>query len=449
MASNIVIQAVNDTLLTLNINGELRPIQNEFDEIKALIQNLKIQSIQRADKIYNIEHINEANFGFLTGKIACYNQKLTKLLTEAAAPYSPAIKSLLVSAQNENPNWEQDLSYADKAREYLILNFVGVIGVQFRKLVAIGKEDDAPNKSKKYLNATVLLAQYGLDLLNFTLLASWWNAPNAQNRAFSPAHQKMLQLFLTKVVGLSIEQRLNLLETLLQMFEAQQINLPLPELTGFLENQLTPNTPFRQAVGALHQLKKRLDNMQFSPLDCADAEAQLATMYSGLAFLVRYKMASIKSVEYQQNKKMQPAYWHRYTALRDDDGKAFVDAEKIMPASEAVETNSIWIYNGKDYRNGINLMPFALDFNALGFEKGARIAFFLARDGHQIKYIFLHDQSSITIARSRILGDSTSSAWLMNNENRKLLNFNGVLDLLEQFQQMVGIENPFEQEFLE
>ena len=36
----------------------------------ALLEQQQLQTIQHADKIYNIQHIDEANFGFLTGKRA-------------------------------------------------------------------------------------------------------------------------------------------------------------------------------------------------------------------------------------------------------------------------------------------------------------------------------------------------------------------------------------------
>ena len=66
----ITIQNVGEETITLSVNGEIQNIQNQLTELKSLLQSLEVQNVQYADKIYNIEHINEANFGFVTGKRA-------------------------------------------------------------------------------------------------------------------------------------------------------------------------------------------------------------------------------------------------------------------------------------------------------------------------------------------------------------------------------------------
>lgn len=433
---NIVIQSVSDSTLTVNVNGELRQIQNEFDDIKKLIQNLKIQHIQYADKIYNIEHINEANFGFITGKKVVYNQLLTQQLIEAAAQYSPLVNKFLHQAQARTTNWAIQTAISDKAKEIIAYSFVGVIGVQFSKLMAIGKENMSETQPQKYLHKCMHLVKYGLDLLNFTLIAHFWDSQTAQTPPLSMAQQNTLNNFLTSGFELSIAQRLTLFETLLRIFEDSKITLPLPELTDFLQKYLGENSNFRKAVNAMQALQERIENAQDTPLDCAAAEAQLAAMYVPLAFLVRYKMASIKFINYQQSKQSEPRYLHRYTAL-GIDSKANIDAEKIYFTSETAETDSVWIYRGNDYKSGVNLMPFALDFNALTFEHGARICFFVAQNinGKTFEYVFLDDQSCKNVERQKVSAeDAQRSEWLLENKNRIVLNFNTAVDLLERVQ---------------
>ena len=60
---NIVIQNVNDSTITLEIDGEIREIRNDIAELRELLQSFGDKQFQVADKIYNIETINEANFG--------------------------------------------------------------------------------------------------------------------------------------------------------------------------------------------------------------------------------------------------------------------------------------------------------------------------------------------------------------------------------------------------
>ncbi len=443
---NVVIQSVSDHLLTLNVNGELRQIQNEFDAIKQLIQNLKIQNIQYADKIYNIEHINEANFGFLTGKKVVYNQLLTKKLIEAAAECDLPIQNWLAKAQKQSFHWEQENRISDKAKEIIAFSFVGVIGVQLSKLMAIGKEDETRAKPRNYLDKTIQIVKYGLDLMNFTLLAGWWEAQVAQKVSLRPEHQKEIQFFFTSGFELSIGQRLTLFETLLQVFEAHRIPFPMPEWDGFWEKHLGKDKNFHKAVVALQAIDDRMQQATDSPLDCAEAEAQLATMYATWGFLVRYKMASIRHIAYHQVKQQSPHYLHRYTAL-GMDSKANIDAEKIYFTARTAETDSVWIYSGKDYHNGINLIPFVLDFNALTFEQGARICFFTARNSNIFEYVFLDDQSCKKLEPQNIKEDETSSEWLMVPKNRITSNFNRALALLEQLQKLIGVEDEWDVAF--
>lgn len=434
---NVVIQSVNDSTLTINVNGEARQIQNEFDEIKKLIQNLKIQNIQYADKIYNIEHINEANFGFITGKKVVYNQLLTKQLIEAAADYSQPISNWLALASKQAVNWETQARISDKAKEIIAFSFAGLIGVQFSKLMAIGKENNSEIKPQKYLGKCMDLVKYGLDLLNFALVSQLWEIQSSQKHPLNIEQQNVLEHFFTCGFELSIAQRLNLFHTFLQIFETQEITLPLAELEGFLQKHLNAKSPFRNAILAMQKLHERIENGEDTPLDCAEAETHLAVMYAPLAFLVRYKMASIKFIHYQQTKQSEPRYLHRYTAL-GIDSKANIDAEKIYFTSETAETDSVWLYKGNSYKNGINLMPFALDFNAMTFEHGARICFFTAQNttDKSFEYVFLDDQSSKTIELQAVSEDmKQSSEWLMENKNRILLNFNTVIELLKKVQE--------------
>ncbi len=433
---NIVIQSVSDSTLTVNVNGDLHQIQNEFEDIKKLIQSLKVQHFQYADKIYNIEQINEANFGFITGKKVVYNQILTQKLIEAAATYSEPIRNWLQKAQAQTPNWAAQTRISDKAKEIIAFSFVGVIGVQFSKLMAIGKENTSEAQPQKYLRQCMHLVKYGLDLLNFALIARLWEGRNPETHPLSIEQQNILKNFLTGGFELSIAQRLVLFETLLQIFDDHKMDAPLPELTDFLPKHLGENSDFRKAIGAMHILQERLENAQDTPLDCAEAETQLAAMYQPLAFLVCYKMASIKFINYQQTKQSTPRYLHRYTAL-GIDSRANIDAEKIYFTTETAETDSVWIYGGHDYKNGINLMPFVLDFNALTFEHGARVGFFTAQnaDDNLFEYVFLDDQSYKKVEKQKINADDVAkSEWLLDNKNRILLNLNTVVDLLAQAQ---------------
>jgi hypothetical protein len=65
IGDKIVIQNVTDSTITVTVNGETLEILRKLDALQALLEKQQTQSIQTADKIYNIGAITNANFEFI------------------------------------------------------------------------------------------------------------------------------------------------------------------------------------------------------------------------------------------------------------------------------------------------------------------------------------------------------------------------------------------------
>ncbi|MBK7408118.1 MAG: hypothetical protein IPJ40_08675 [Saprospirales bacterium] len=187
-SQHIVIQNVTDSTLTLQVNGEVREIQNQLAELKALLECQNAQKVQYAEKIYNIEHIDEANFGFLTGKKA-FNELLTRELIRAIQPNCTSAQRFLEKVAHI-PDWESQTRISDKAKEIIAYSFVGVIGKQLSKLMAIGKEDFSEAKQRKYLEKCIDIVKRSLDLVCFALLSRLWDAQKTRFASFLMQRKK-------------------------------------------------------------------------------------------------------------------------------------------------------------------------------------------------------------------------------------------------------------------
>jgi tetratricopeptide (TPR) repeat protein/type II secretory pathway predicted ATPase ExeA len=75
--NNIVIQGATDSTITINVNGELHEIRNDIAELRHLLNKLQSPNFQIADKIYNINSINEANFYILLNNFKPIPHQLT------------------------------------------------------------------------------------------------------------------------------------------------------------------------------------------------------------------------------------------------------------------------------------------------------------------------------------------------------------------------------------
>jgi hypothetical protein len=66
--NNIIIQGATDSTITVNVNGETQEIHRRLDDLQALLEKLQVNTIQTADKIYNIGSITNANFEYIVGQ---------------------------------------------------------------------------------------------------------------------------------------------------------------------------------------------------------------------------------------------------------------------------------------------------------------------------------------------------------------------------------------------
>ena len=67
-SNNIIIQGVNDSTITVNVNGQSQQIEKKLDALQTLMEQMAVKSLQSANNVYPISSITNANFGFLMGQ---------------------------------------------------------------------------------------------------------------------------------------------------------------------------------------------------------------------------------------------------------------------------------------------------------------------------------------------------------------------------------------------
>jgi hypothetical protein len=429
----IIIQSATEGKLVMDINGEAQEIRNELAALRQLLESRQAQTVQYADKIYNIEHIDEASFGFLTGKRA-FNEQLTRELIAAAQPYSWAAGRFLEKVAGI-PDWAHQARISDKAKEILAYSFVGVLGIQLSKLMAIGKEDFSEAKPRKYIAKGIEIAKYSSSLLIAALVSKLWDEQRQRARVFNEAERQALEGFFHSSFELSLPDRLQLLQALDGIFAQPGHGLPPPlaEWPSFAP-ALAEGSPFVAACHGLAALQERLDRAQYDLLDCERTEQHLSAFLSHLAFLTQYRMVSIQHIGYWQPRNADPRYLHRYTALGIDN-KANKDAEKVNCTPETVQTDAVLLYRDDSYSRHICLSPFLIDYNALTFEHGAKICFYRSQaiDGDVLEYVFHEDGSTVRLEMQGILRPDTDlNALMLEQQKQKILNLDNMVSLFHE-----------------
>ncbi|MEO6330099.1 MAG: hypothetical protein ABIO55_14280, partial [Ginsengibacter sp.] len=331
-----------------------------------------------------------------------FNEILTRRLMEAIQVFSPRAKKFLENATRMSPDWETQTRFSDPAKEIIAFSFVGILGIQLRKLVAIGKENMSENKLRKYLENCQLTAKRALQLLCFALISKLWDYKKDKNFTLSPAQAETCKNFFDDEFELDINAFVNLLKTLTDVFTENNLDFPISELNEF-KLSLQTESSFMKACAHLQSINKLLDKSSYTIDDCSEAESQLTTVLEALKFLANYKMVSIKSIGYFEMRNSKPHYLYNYTAL-GIDSKSNINQEKVNYAEAPINTDAVLLYKGS-YQQNLNLFPFIIDLNALAFEGGAKICFYSSHDNADgsLNYNFLEDNSIVNITNTETL----------------------------------------------
>jgi hypothetical protein len=396
---NIVIQDIKDSTITLNVNGDLTEVKNDLSAVKEILEKFHANTFQSGKDTYNINQLDSANFGFITGK-KTFNQFLTSQLIQALKPHRAAAGKFLEKVSNI-PNWEEKKEITNKAKEIIAYSFVGVIGIQLRKIMAIGEESFSEQKQRNYIENCIITAKRSLELVCFTLLSKLWDHQRQNFIALNKEHNEVITHFFNDAFEGDILQTLKLLRTLVDVFDEHKLEYPLQELKT-AKDLLVEDGDFAKACEQMHDINKLLDTETFTSIDCYEAEKQLTTILEGLVFLALYRMVSIKAIKYEEMRNSKSYYLHTISTL-GISVKSELNPEGINYTEEPINTDAILLFQG-NYRQSINLFPFVIDLNALTMEGGVKICFYSSRklEDDSLNYRFLDNNKIENIVYKHI-----------------------------------------------
>lgn len=374
-----------------------------------------------------------------------FNKDLTKILIGAIGSYNHKAKDFVL----HNSDWENNPNLVPTAKRIIISSYVGVLGVQLRKLMSIGEEDFSTGKMKRYLENCQLTTKRGLQLLCYALISKLWDHQLEHNRKFSRAQTDAITKFFKNVTEEQISGYADLLRILITAFSENNLELPIPHLNT-LKSNLGAESPFQEACTQLDSVTELLNNSSFSERDCKDAELNLARILKHLSFLAEYRMISIKDINYdQQRNDGEGLYLHNYTLLEGDNQANNHNQSKIRKENTPVISYAVLLFKN-NYRENINMVPFIIDYNGLADTGGSKICFYAYCDTYDdldLNYSFIEDSSKVVIRKSGNPKPDENNvralnSWLAKKENRKDMNLDNVYDLFHEAKKtLTGIES--------
>lgn len=432
--------SIDETILTLLAFKKKLDGLGHFHTVYGNMDNLKYQFRNQLDKVLpqligsgapqpeTLPDAHTESSGQPQVKIT-FNEALTRRLMEAMQAHSPRAKKFLENASRMSPDWQTQSRFADPAKELIAFSYAGILGIQLRKLMAIGKEDTSSVKFKKYAAACRLTGKRALQLLCFTLLSKLWDEKREAAVVLLPEQEAVIRNFFEDEFEWDIEGFLHLLQTLVAVFSEARLPFPLPEFE-ILQPQLQPQTAFVSACSKLAATNVGSEETTVNAADVLAAEESLTAVLEALNFLVNYQMVSIRNIGYYETRNTKPYFLYHYTAL-GVDSKSNINQERFTYAESPTTTDAVLLYKGT-YNQGVNLYPFVIDVNALAFEGGARICFYACRNyaDDSLQYQFLEDNSTVSIGNGQTLRPGTDiNEVLMNAESRKRIRFDAVFTI--------------------
>jgi hypothetical protein len=394
-AHNIVIQNVTDSTLTLNVNGEVREIQNQLAELKALLLEHQAQKVQYAEKIYNIEHITEANFGVVTSS-RVFNGVLVRQLIEMLRDRPATLQFLSDVPEADREKWETDSLHLKEAQSLLEKSFVWVISWELRRLFSIGKDRNIGMDAKinNYISHCFSAYRLSLQLTNALLLSQLWDEKT--RRPGLVANAPPVADFFNKKRMLKLAELRQLFLSLLGLFRDNDLIFPLDrEEWGDIGACLDPGSAFNQACTTLEDLQAINENEETYGLGhCHTAEIALAEVLRAFPSFTRYQLVAMKRIEYEEARNTEPRYIKDFSILERKDARALQRVLKYD--NRPAVTYAIFFRND---RHAVNLFPFFLDYNALTNEQDFQIFVYECRqDKSGLRYFSIKSEEEPTLS---------------------------------------------------
>lgn len=431
--NNVVIQGVTNSNLTVSINGDVSEIHKALSELKELLISRNESNFTYENKVYNIEHINEANFGVVTSK-KVFNGVLTKELMLLLRDHEKPQQFLNNLPPEDKENWESKRQSLKDAQGILEDSFVWVIGWELRRLFSIGNDRDKRMESKidEYINHCFSTYRISLQLIIYLFISKLWDEKTKHPDI--DTDKKPIRDFFNANRVLKLAELRHLFQVLIEIFRNNEIDYPIEkEELGDINEFLQPNSLFNMACKELEKLETIDQGREMYGLGhCHTAEISLSTVLAGFKFFTNYQLVTLKKIEYEEARNSAARYIKDLNILDKKETKNLLRILKYDKTPAL--TYSVFFRNEN---KAINLFPFLLDYNALTNETDFQIFLYQCRESESgLQYFSVKSENEEII---NYLATETETMEIKSEEQKNELQKCIRLDLVvKQFEESMN-----------
>lgn len=308
------------------------------------------------------------------------NTELIETLFNAVAKHSPEVGVLWEAAKQSK---RQDLRMV---RQQIIDSFPAPVGEQLRKLFA-GTAVDVQR-----LRQLVVTYETVVELFCFTMLSRFWDA-RQENPALRLNEEQAAAFNSFFALSAGSQPTFNYIKLITAGAEVFRENKIAPFVEEFADFGAAPpeqEEAFDLAHRFMEEMRAELLRGKVAAEEiesfCMQAEKHLGTILSALAFLVKYKLTTIKRIDIIKPRHKTPEYRHNQVVL-DRVTAGIMDSAEVYPAftdSESV----ILLKNVEDVKDYLSLSPFIIDENAFTGDQNSKLFFYSYHDAANDSYHF-------------------------------------------------------------
>jgi len=230
---------------------------------------------------------------------------------------------------------------------FLIQDFPWPIGVELRRLFS----GDRIKRDKLRIEQILIVAERTAQFLSFCLLAQYWNEQQQKSFEFSTDFKAQTEAFRRPSFGVYIG--------LIRSIYRQLTDLKIPIFLEVESNKI-------EAILKLYNdfVEKRNDVLhQKGTVSCEELEQMLNQLLQHLAFLVQYKLVTIKEIKVF-NPRFKEVQFKHTISLLNSQHEDFNAVEKQFDFF--FDSHSVLLLKGSNFQGShLNLSPFIIDTGAI------------------------------------------------------------------------------------
>lgn len=420
-SNNIIIQGVNESTITVNVNGQSQQIEKKLDALQALMEQMAVKSLQSANNVYTISSITNANFGFLMGQAGHDKSLPSELAQNLVGDGNTWTQSLRQELM------KQGISVGNQPMS-IFQNYGWLVQIFLQKMsTAIGQE-----RSQRRLSFMAEAYQASLRYLCYIQLAQ---TIQLENKPKLGIISDFIQMEGTRYLDFDYTS------LLLITTDAIGQNGFMKELNKFVD-ELTDNGSSLYGTGIY--LQNQRQNLLAGTITEDDRFPELLDEYltalaywlRKLSFLAKYRLVSIKDINLNYRLGTTKNFVHKYGELHGiytEGDSAGEDYNSKSIEGLFTFNKSILLFRGTDIATCMDnihdqssylcLSPLVID-QSVYTDKSTQtpeIYYYAGYEKAKRRYIYMQYKNELAFGEKGEIVSNKSVGVLEQNNNQSLL----------------------------